>query len=551
MKKKIILLCVMIFSIVFINTISIMAYSPHYLPGGKNYLSVDNFYYESQDLYSVVDEFLVKPYTDYTLTMPSDLYMVQFTEVEVKLYENNAVVETLFLSPDMFQTEVGDWFYSTFTTSSVTNYMSITFEDHAGYFGTGTAHEIQLEEGSEFSGYEPYIEGVLVDTSAPYFQNAGTVISYFDSPITIAEIQSALSAYDSVDGDVTGSISLISDGYSSHTDTLGIYECVFEVSDNSSNTSQVTVEVELVDVLKPVFSNVATIQAVYPNTYSTNDILAMLSASDNYDGDLSASISLVEDNYTSSSSIVGTYNMEFVVSDSSGNSESYFQMIEVIDDESPIISGIFSVSVGYDEIITEEQILSNLNYTDNYDDNASLAIVLDTDNYTTHCKDIGSYQMTFSVTDSSGNKTSQAVTINVIDEIGPVLYFNSSIVQTYTDTVMGLPDFTQLLINTNEIDGDMNYYVTVRYDSYTRNSTTPGTYHLKLNLKNDFGEEYNKDLEIRVIDRPVDYLHLESQESIVEASFFETFKSYIMGGILSVLLVVSNVVWVVLFKKKS
>jgi hypothetical protein len=177
--------------------------------------------------------------------------------------------------------------------------------------------------------------------------------------------------------------------------------------------------------------------------------------------------------------------------------------------------------------------------------------VLDNDTYTTNRTSLGTYAMVFSVTDSSGNKTSQSVTINVVDEIGPVVYFNSSIIQTYTDTVMELPDFTQLLISTNEIDRDMNYYVSIRYDSYTRNANTPGTYHIKLNLINDFGEEYNKNLEIRVIDRPIDYIHLDSQETVVETTFFEEFKNYIAGGILSVLLVVSNIVWVAVFKKKS
>ena len=551
MKRKIVFVCLMIISVVFINTISIMAYSPHYLPGGKNYLSADNFYYESSAVYMSTEEFLVKPYTTYTLTMPDDLYSVQFTHVEVNLYDNSTVIETLYITPAMFSTASGDWFSSSFTTTSSTNYMSITFEDYFGYFESGTAHEVQLEEGGSFTSFEPYIEGELIDTSAPYFQNAGTVISYYDSPITISEIQSALTAYDSVDGDVTGSISLITDGYTSNVGTLGIYECIFEVSDTANNTSQVIVDVEVVDVLKPVFSDIGVVQAVYPNVYTTNDILAMLSASDNYDGDVSSSIVLVDDDYTSNSSVVGSYDLEFEVTDISGNTQNYIQTIEVVDDEFPIISGVTTVSIGYDGLVTEAEVLANLNYTDNYDSHASLQIVLDNDTYTTNRTSLGTYAMVFSVTDSSGNKTSQSVTINVVDEIGPVVYFNSSIIQTYTDTVMELPDFTQLLISTNEIDRDMNYYVSIRYDSYTRNANTPGTYHIKLNLINDFGEEYNKNLEIRVIDRPIDYIHLDSQETVVETTFFEEFKNYIAGGILSVLLVVSNIVWVAVFKKKS
>ena len=294
-----------------------------------------------------------------------------------------------------------------------------------------------------------------------------------------------------------------------------------------------------------------TIQAVYPNSYTTSEILNQLSASDNYDGDISNQIVLVEDNYSINSSIVGIYNMEFEVTDSSGNTQNYIQTVEVIDDQFPVISGITSISIGYDEIITESQIVNNLDYTDNYDSKSNLELVLDSDTYTGHNTEIGSYEMIFSVTDSSGNKTSQSISINVVDEIGPFVYFNSSIIQTYTDTVMELPDFTQLLISTNEIDSDMDYYVTIKYDSYTRNSSIPGTYHIKLNLKNDNGDEYNKDLEIRVIDRPIDYIHIDQVKTSVESTTFDKYKDYILGGILSVLLVVSNVVWIVVFKRKT
>jgi hypothetical protein len=551
MKKKIVLTCMMMILIAYFCTINIFAYSPHYLPGGKNYLSGDNFHYEITPYYSTLENFLVKPYTEYTLTLHKDYCGDPFTHVEIVLYNNTMEVDSLYITPGDFDTLEGDWFYKTFTTTSDTNYIAITFEDSLEYFVEGSLHQIQLEEGNTFTGFEPYIEGELIDTSAPYFQNSGSVISYYDSPITVSEIQDALTAYDSIDGDVSSSISLISDGYTSNIGVLGVYECIFEVSDTSNNTSQVIVEVELVDVLKPVFSEIETVQSVFPNTYSTNEILAMLSASDNYDGDITNQIVLIEDNYSVNSSLIGTYDMEFEVMDSSGNVQSYIQYIEVIDDEFPVISGINSISIGYDEVITPEQIEAYLECTDNYDSQVSLEIVLDNDTYSSNTKVLGEYEMVFSVTDSSSNKTMQSVIIEVVDEIGPIVYFNSSIIQTYTDTVMELPDFTQLLINTSELDNGVDYFVTVRYDSYTRNSDTPGTYHIQLNLTNDIGEEYSKDLEVRVIERPVDYIHLDGQEIAVDTSFIDEFKSYIMGGVMSILLVVSNVVWVVLFKKKS
>ena len=457
-------------------------------------------------------------------------------------------------TPTDFETYIDaygvSWNVYNFTSYSNTNYISITFEDGLHYLKDNGLINIQLEEGSIFTGYEEYVEGVLVDTSAPYFQNAGKIVSYYDSPITIAEIQQSLTAYDAIDGNVTNNITLVSDNYTQNISVLGLYECVFSVSDQAGNTSEVTVFVELADVLAPVFSNVPVVQAVYPNVYTVENIKGMMSASDNYDGDISSQIVLINDNYTDNASVVGNYSMEFQVTDSSGNSENYIQQIMVVDNEYPIISGINNISVGYDRELSVSEVMGYLSYTDNYDIESSLELVLETNTYTNNSRVLGNYEMSFSVTDSSNNKTIHRVDINVVDEIGPIVYFNSSIIQTYTDTVMSLPDFTKLLVNTKEINPELSYYVTVRYDSYSKNANTPGIYHLKLNLKNEQGDELTKDLEIRVVERPIDFIVVPSNPEEDVTVYTYQLQTYIIGGVLTVLLVVSNIVWVVISKKK-
>ena len=275
----------------------------------------------------------------------------------------------------------------------------------------------------------------------------------------------------------------------------------------------------------------------------------MLNASDNYDGDISSEIVIVSDTYTMNSSLVGDYQMTFSVTVSSGNIQTYIQEISVIDSEAPIISGIISIVIGYDSVITEADILENLSCTDNYD-LSGLNLILESNSYSDNHNVIGNYEMEFSVTDSSGNKTSQIVSIEVVDEIGPVVYFNSSIIQTYTDTVMALPDFLLLLRNAHEIDQFTDYYVTASYDSYTNNARVPGVYHLNLTLTNDLGDRIDKNLEINVIDRPIDYIQVGEVVVDQNESFFSKFSDIIIGGSLAIFLIVSNVVWVVVLKKR-
>ncbi len=551
--KKTIMTIFMLGVTLFFCFNEIQAYSPHYLPGGKNYLSSDNFEIDGSQ-YHTIDEFLVKPYTEYTLTFPRLYWDDPTCETEVLLYENSLFLDSFVIDTGAmvyYNDGTTEWYSYTFTTMSESNYMEIYFYNISGYFTYNGLTNFQLEEGDSFTGYEVYIEGSLIDTSAPYFQSSGTVISYYDSPITASEIQSALTAYDAIDGDVTSNITLISDNYTPNIGVLGSYNVVFEVADSSNNTAQITVEVELVDVLGPVFTNLGVIQAVYPNTYSTTDILNMLSASDNYDGDLSSQIALSSDGYSSNANIVGTYEMEFEVMDSSGNSTIYIQEIEVVDNEGPVISGILDIVIGYDSEITVDSVRNNLSYVDNYDPTENLDLILESDNYSGNEESLGNYEMLFSVTDSSGNKTYQTVTIEVVDEMGPVVYFNSSIIQTYTDTVMELPDFMVLLTNTKEIDGTLDYLVTVTYDSYTRNANTPGTYHLSLRMQSEGGPDITKNLEIRVVERQVDFIQQGNNEKVETESFFTEYIEYIYGGVASFVLLVSNGVWLLVFKRRK
>ena len=553
MKIKTLLVISMSILILLLGFNQIQAYSPDFLPGGKNYLSSDNFHVEGDD-YETINPFLVKSYTEYTLTIPRLYEDIPWDNIVINYYIDGSWVDDFIIEPNNFIFyDDGDdqWYYYTFTTYSEVNYLGIEFDNFGDYFTTEGFYGFQLEEGNQFTGYEAYIEGTIIDTTAPYFQSSGLVISYVDSPITVSEIQSGLTAYDEVDGDLSSEIVLVSDGYTSNNDTLGSYNVVFEVSDTSGNTTQITINVEVVDVLKPVFSDIGTIQAVYPNTYTTTDILNMLSASDNYDGDISSQIVLVNDNYTANASVVGIYEMEFSVTDSSGNTANYIQEIEVVDNEGPIISGTTSIVIGYDSIITPDDVASNLDFNDNYDDKESLDLVLVSDDYTEHSNFLGNYTMVFSVTDSSNNETLQTVNIQVVDEIGPVVYFDLSVVQTYTDTVMQLPDFTQLLLNSNELKRDDNYYVTIRYDSYSKNATVPGTYHLTLDYKNDAEEVITKNFEIKVIERPIDYIQQAIPIEDNQETFLQKYKEYLIGGSLSLLLLSSNVIWVILFKKKG
>ncbi|QWB99893.1 DUF5011 domain-containing protein [Mycoplasmatota bacterium] len=508
----------------------------NYLPGGKNYISTDNLEYlivEHEESGSeipavrTIDKVMVKPDTNYVFSVDTRLN-TQIVNVCITYYnELNEIVEEIIFTGYDYERAVFDgnsYHYQVFTTYEDVKFISL---EMSGYDDSQTdASSIQIEEGIYPTAYEAHIPGTIIDTTSPYFQSQGTIISYVDRPISVEEIQSSLVAYDSIDGDVSDNISLVNDGYSDMSHTIGRYQLLFRVEDSSGNKSEVEISVEVVDVLDPVFSDVSQIEVLYPKVLSIEEILSKLSASDNYDGDISNSIIVESDDYSANKSIVGAYEMHFSVSDSSGNKTNHQLVMNVVDKEAPTISGESTIHVGYNEYYNEPTIISGLSVNDNYDDNIKLNVEENTykDNY----RQIGEYRVVFSATDSSGNKTEKNIDIHVVDGIGPMIYFDLAVIQVYSNQVMELPDFAQLLTKTSELKSGRDYSITVRYDSYTKHAKTPGTYHLKLVFEDEYGEIINKDLQVKVVDRGIDDIYFSPED--IELDFFQKNKKMMIYG---------------------
>jgi len=548
MKKIISISVLMAFLMISMNQF-VLAGQINYLPGGKNYISMENLEYVLEDspvLYSI-DDIMVKPDTDYVFSIDADLDS-PMVEVYINFINEGEIIDQIYFTGYNFSTETVDnivYRYYQFSTDLETKYISLEMRG----FDMRNIEEgsiIQIEEGLIPTGYEEHIEGTIIDTTSPFFQSSGTIISYVDQPISSLEVQNSLVAYDSVDGDVSGNITLVNDGYSESMNTLGRYSMIFSVSDSSGNSSDVEIFIEVVDVLKPVFSDLNYIEISYPNVMTEQDILSQLSASDNYDGDISNLITVISDDYTPNANTVGTYSMDFSASDSSGNETIHHLVIDVVDEEAPLITGESSIHVGYNQYYSETTIISGLTVSDNYDQN--IALVVESNTYKNNSKEIGDYSVIFSATDSSGNRTEKIISINVIDDIGPMIYFDLSVIQVYSSQVMTLPEFAELLTKTSELQRGRDYLITVKYDSYTKHANIPGTYHLKLLFEDEFGEKVNKDLEVKVVDQAIDDIYLSPDQ--IEISFLEKNKDIIILGSSGIILIASNLLWFYIHKKR-
>ncbi|MDO8752178.1 MAG: DUF5011 domain-containing protein, partial [Candidatus Wolfebacteria bacterium] len=125
----------------------------------------------------------------------------------------------------------------------------------------------------------------VVDTTAPVITLIGS------STVTIevgnAYVDAGATASDNYDLDITANITSSSDV---NTALLGSYSVVFSVSDSSGNMASTTRIVEVVDTTSPVL----TLTGANPQTIEGGNAYIELgaTASDNYDNDISASITV-------------------------------------------------------------------------------------------------------------------------------------------------------------------------------------------------------------------------------------------------------------------
>ncbi len=313
----------------------------------------------------------------------------------------------------------------------------------------------------------------VVDTTAPVISLVGS------NPQTIevggSYIELGATASDNVDGDISGSI--VIDASAVVTSVLGSYSVTYDVTDSSGNAAmQVVRTVDVVDTTAPVISLVGS----NPQTIEVGGSYMELgaTATDNVDGDISGSI--VIDASAVNTSIVGSYPVMYDVTDSEGNAATQvLRTVGVVDTTLPVITLVGAnpqtVEVGgsYTEL--------GATATDNYDGDISGSIVIDASSVNTSV--LGSYSVTYDVTDSEGNAATQVVrTVDVVDTTLPVI----SLVGSNPQTIEVGGSYTELGATASDnYDGDISGSIVI--DASAVNTATVGLYWVTYDVTDSSG----------------------------------------------------------------
>lgn len=414
-------------------------------------------------------------------------------------------------------------YWDNFTTQS------FTFETT-----TATDIEIYADSSTNMQIMDQFIENYdiqviwlgntePVDTVAPEYTYSSAEIDtpYYDL-VTVSEIQAQLQAVDDVDGDVSSSITVYEDQYTSITPKVigDEYFVMYSVEDSSGNAAYLRVDINVIDDRKPVLENG---QDTYQDgasfnftwydddyVYATNEMTLFTDNSgiyDEYYGSITFnSQSAIDAGWTFTSSgdwatfdpeVPGTYTLGNTATDPSGNSITFTYNVTVLDNASPVINGpseLTKEAVGF----SVSDVLASYTATDIEDGN--LTVTVDSHNVTQNV--IGSYSVTLSATDSFGIETTKTITVNLVDTTDPVFKVDGISSTTYSHTVY-MSDTTTLqsLIDTITVidayDGDLTSAMVV---PAFPNFAIPGTSTMILTVTDSSGNATSLNLEVTIAD---------------------------------------------------
>ncbi|MBN3490526.1 hypothetical protein JV173_03250 [Acholeplasma equirhinis] len=255
-------------------------------------------------------------------------------------------------------------------------------------------------------------------------------------------------------------LNIIVDGKQSKVDFNKALVMYFEISNELKEIDQEVVLIS--DVNHPI---------------AANDFKNFFVAVDKNDGDVSSSMVIVEDEYTGNEHILGDYQMVIKANDNAGNIALLSYTISVRDFESPKVEPLEIIKISYKDSIDYGELFDNIKAIDNYDQQSSISYDLVADTYKYgYANKLGLYELTFKVTDSSGNSTYVKQQIEVIDDVRPVisgktLYEIEQFEDLSMDEVLGNLTFT------DEIDGDN---VEVVIENNPLDVTKVGSYDIEL-----------------------------------------------------------------------
>ena len=403
--------------------------------------------------------------TDGATDLPSDISVI--ASVELSLINS--------LSKKIVSLGVNDSFVSSIVAADLTA-SNLSFDSTTGnviYDAVAEGTDSPIDFGSDGEDVGSWNSGLnFLDTTVP-------VITLNGDPTVTVEVgtpyaDAGATATDIYDDDTALSLNIITVN-TVDTDIVASYTLTYNVSDVAGNAAtEVTRTVNVVDTTAPVITltglEIVTIEV--GSTYTDGGA----TATDNYDDDTTLTASIVTDVSVVVTGTVGSYTVNYNVSDVATNAAiEVTRTVNVVDTTVPVITltGLEIVTIEVGSTYTDAGAAA----TDNYDDDTALSSNIIT--VTTVDTDIvASFTLTYNVSDVAGNAAIEVTrTVNVVDTTVPVITLNGDPTVTvevgasYTDAGAAATDnydddtaLSSNIITVNTVDTDIVASYTLTYN---------------------------------------------------------------------------------------
>jgi hypothetical protein len=207
-------------------------------------------------------------------------------------------------------------------------------------------------------------------------------------------------------------------------------------------------------------------------------------------------INISGDTYSAGNKLPGTYEIIFEAKYNNIRKQ-FFLAIEVEDIAAPVISVAEPIVIPLSNKVDLDTIKSYIDVSDNVDDLSYHDLLVTEDMYT-DATEIGTYPITFKVTDSSGNMTTQTFDVNLTDSIGPEIKGTDEIYLYVTDDAITHEEILSYYRITDDIGLDEDS-IEIILDQYLQQKEI-GVYQITISASDIASNTTTKDVYIHVID---------------------------------------------------
>ena len=200
----------------------------------------------------------------------------------------------------------------------------------------------------------------IVDLTAPAIEQIKTTTFLYNENITLDDILECFYI-----DDIDANISIDMTDYLNHIGVVGEYNASITATDNSEyhNQSSLDFIIKIEDKIAPVLAMPSGIHLDYNTKRNIDEIKALFSADDEYDGNVSETITITDlDDYESNYDTLGVYRFNVCAIDNSNNETNATFYIYVEDYTAPVLTiDKYVIITERYRPITKEQIISLFN----------------------------------------------------------------------------------------------------------------------------------------------------------------------------------------------